>query len=363
MLVSGNAQSVAGLSGLELLDGLVTGILLLDKKGRLLYMNNAAEGFFDVSAKRFLGRSAKEFLGMETVLQGAVMAAIGGHTTTFREVEIRKSFLYENDETVRINCTISPFFAGPKISWVVAEIATAEPLGREAEWREQKSATHEIVRALAHEIKNPLGGLRGAAQLLDRRLNVSELKDYTKIIIDEADRLAKLVDRMVSPRKSLVSKEFNLHEALERVRYLIEVEFGTELNVTRDYDPSIPDFRGQKEYLIQAFLNVARNAAQSINGSGQIKFRTRVQRQLTVAGRRHRHVLEATITDFGPGIPKEIQDKIFLPMITGRIGGTGLGLTLSQEIVGNQGGTIECVSNPGETRFTFLLPVYRSDDE
>ena len=363
MLVDVNSQSVAGLSGLELLDGLATGVLLLDKKGRLLYMNNAAEGFFDVSAKRFLGRSAKEFLGMETVLQGAVMAAIEGHTTTFREVEIRKSFLHENDETIRINCTISPFFARPKISWAVAEIATAEPLGRESEWREQKSATHEIVRALAHEIKNPLGGLRGAAQLLDRQLDAPGLRDYTKIIIDEADRLAKLVDLMVRPRKSLVSKEFNLHEALERVRYLIEVEFGNGLKVTRDYDPSIPALRGQKEYLIQAFLNVARNAAQSINGAGEIKFRTRVQRQLTVAGQRYRHVLETTITDFGPGIPKELQDKIFLPMITGRIGGTGLGLTLSQEIVDNQGGTIACVSNPGETRFTFLLPVYQPDDK
>jgi len=346
-----------------LLDGLATGVLLLDQACRLRYLNSAAEGLLAISANRGLGCLAEEFLGMGAVLQGAVAAAALGHTTMFREIEVKKRSLSPGDgEFMRINCTISPFALAAESQWAVLEIMMAEPIARDTEAQGQKLATQHVVRSLAHEIKNPLGGLRGAAQLLCRRLTDEDLHKYTKIIIDEADRLTKLVDRMINPRRSLASELFNLHEVLERVRDLVEVEFGDKIRIKRDYDPSIPLAIGQKEYLVQAVLNVARNGAQAIDGQGMIEFRTRVRRQLTVAGRRHRHVLEATISDSGPGIPKHLKDKIFLPMITGKSGGTGMGLTLAHEVVDMLGGTIECTSGSSGAKFTLLLPVSQHFD-
>jgi len=349
-----------GLSPEGVLDGLATGVLLLDQACRLRYLNSAAEGLLAISANRGLGCLAEEFLGMGAVLQGAVVAAASGHTTTLREIEVKKRSLSPGDgELMRINCMISPFAPAAESQWAVLEIMMAEPIARDTEVQGQTLATQHVVRSLAHEIKNPLGGLRGAAQLLGRQLTNQDLHKYINIIIDEADRLTKLVDRMINPRRPLVSEIFNLHEVLERVRNLIEVEFGDCVRIKRDYDPSIPVATGQKEYLVQAVLNVARNAAQAIDGQGMIEFRTRVKRQLTVAGRRHRHVLEATISDSGPGIPKDLKDKIFLPMITGKPGGTGMGLTLAHEVVDMLGGTIECTSGSNGAKFTLLLPVSR----
>jgi two-component system nitrogen regulation sensor histidine kinase GlnL len=345
----------------ELVNGLATAVLLLDHGRRVHYLNSAAEGLLTVSVNRAVGQLAEELLGVRAVLQGAVVAAMEGHTTTFREIEIRRGLSRYGDEgSIRVDFTVSPFPAGGDSCWVLVELAAVEPLApatRDSEWSEQQLATNHVIQALAHEIKNPLSGLRGAAQLLDRQLPVGNFQEYTRIIIQEADRLNKLVDRMISPTKSLTREPFNLHEALEHVRSLIEVEFNGEIKIRRDYDPSIPDATGQKEYLIQAVLNVARNAAQAIEGQGDIRFRTRIRRQFTVRRRRYRHVLEASISNTGPGIPIELQEKIFLPMITARPGGTGLGLALAREMVDRQGGAIECSSCPGDTRFTFFLPV------
>jgi two-component system nitrogen regulation sensor histidine kinase GlnL len=346
-------------SAAELLDGLATAVLLLDNGRRVHYLNSAAEGLLNVSANRAAGQLAEELLGMGAVLQGAVLAAAMGQTTTFREIEIQQgSASRGKEESIRVDCTVSPFPAGVDSSWVLAELVTIEPAApaaRASDWREHHAATHHIIQALAHEIKNPLGGLRGAAQLLNRQLPTADLQDYTDIIIREADRLTKLVDRMTGPRKLRTRELFNLHEVLEHVRHLIEAEFKGKIEVQRDYDPSIPDATGHKEYLIQAILNVARNAAQAVDGRGEIQFRTRVRRQFTVGQRRYRHVLEASIRDAGPGIPLELQEKIFLPMITDRPYGTGL--ALAREMVNRQGGEIECTSRPGDTRFTFFLPV------
>ena len=350
-----------GPSAAELLDGLATAVLLLDNDRRVHYLNSAAEGLLNISANRAVGQLAEELLGMGAVLQGAVLAATTGQTTTFREIEIQQgSASHRKEEPIRVDCTVSPLPAGVDSSWVLAELVAVESLVPKAlgsDWREHHAATHQIIQALAHEIKNPLGGLRGAAQLLNRQLPTADLQDYTDIIIREADRLTKLVDRMTGPRKLHAWELFNLHEALEHVRHLIEAEFNGKIEVQRDYDPSIPDATGHKDYLIQAILNVARNAAQAVDGRGDIRFRTRVRRQFTVGQRRYRHVLEASIRDAGPGIPLELQEKIFLPMITDRPDGTGLGLALAREMVNRQGGAIECTSHPGDTRFTFFLPV------
>jgi len=360
-IIDTDGISSVGPSTGELLNGLATAVLLLDTGRRVHYLNSAAEGLLNISANRAVGQLAEELLGMGAVLQGAVFAATTGHTTTFREIEIQQgSASHRKVEPIRVDCTVSPFPAGVDSSWVLVELVAVEslapkPLG--SGWREHHVATSQIIQALAYEIKNPLGGLRGAAQLLNRQLPTADLQDYTDIIIRESDRLTKLVDRMTGPRKLHARELFSLHEVLEHVRQLVEVEFKGKIEVQRDYDPSIPDATGHKDHLIQAILNVARNAAQAVDGRGKIRFRTRVRRQFTVGQRRYRHVLEASIQDAGPGIPLELQEKIFLPMISGRPDGTGLGLALAREMLNRQGGAIECTSYPGDTRFTFFLPV------
>jgi two-component system nitrogen regulation sensor histidine kinase GlnL len=219
------------------------------------------------------------------------------------------------------------------------------------------------VRNLAHEIKNPLGGIRGAAQLLQMEVNSKELTEYTQVIIHEADRLQSLVDRLLAPhRRPHVVADVNIHEVCERVRSLIQAEFPRGLEVVRDYDASIPEFRGDREQLIQAVLNIAHNATQVLSeriasGTAQLLLRTRVARQVTFGRQRFRLALELHIEDNGPGVPEDIRDRIFHPLVSGREGGSGLGLTLAQTFVQQHSGTIECDSIPGRTLFKILIPL------
>ena len=224
-------------------------------------------------------------------------------------------------------------------------------------------ANKELIRNLAHEIKNPLGGIRGAAQLLAMELTSRELTEYTQVIIHEADRLQALVDRLLAPhRKPHVVSDVNIHEVCERVRALILAEFPRGLAVRRDYDTSIPDFRGDREQLIQAVLNIAHNAAQALaeritDGDARLVMRTRVARQVTIGKQRFRLALELHIEDNGPGVPEDIQDRIFYPLVSGREGGSGLGLTLAQTFVQQHQGMIECDSVPGRTIFRIVIPL------
>ena len=223
--------------------------------------------------------------------------------------------------------------------------------------------TRALVRGLAHEIKNPLGGLRGAAQLLARELPDIALKDYTNIIIEEADRLRNLVDQMLGPHKVPEKKPLNVHEVVERVRHLLEAETQGQIHFVRDYDPSIPDLLGDKEQLIQAVLNIVRNAVEAMNGMAQkpprptILLRTRSLRQFTIGTQRHRLVAKIDIIDNGPGVPPDLLETIFLPMVSGRSDGTGLGLSISQSIINRHNGLIECHSQPGNTTFSLYIPL------
>ena len=227
----------------------------------------------------------------------------------------------------------------------------------------QVQANKELIRNLAHEIKNPLGGIRGAAQLLELELNSRELSEYTSVIIHEADRLQALVDRLLAPhRKPHVVSDVNIHEVCERVRSLILAEFPRGLAVQRDYDTSIPDFRGDREQLIQAVLNIAHNAAQALSvrvteGDARLILRTRVARQVTIGKQRFRLALELHIEDNGPGVAEDIRDRIFYPLVSGREGGSGLGLTLAQTFVQQHQGMIECDSEPGRTIFRIVIPL------
>ncbi|MGE4239636.1 nitrogen regulation protein NR(II) [Ramlibacter sp.] len=233
---------------------------------------------------------------------------------------------------------------------------------REERLIDQAQANKELIRNLAHEIKNPLGGIRGAAQLLEMDIG-RELKEYTRVIIHEADRLQTLVDRLLAPhRKPHVVGDVNIHEVCERVRSLILAEFPRGLSVVRDYDTSIPEFRGDREQLIQAVLNIAHNACLALNeriaaGDAQLTFRSRISRQVTFGKKRYRLALELHVIDNGPGVPESIKDRIFFPLVSGREGGSGLGLTLAQTFVQQHDGLIECDSAPGRTDFKILIPL------
>jgi two-component system nitrogen regulation sensor histidine kinase GlnL len=234
---------------------------------------------------------------------------------------------------------------------------------REERLLDQAQANKELIRNLAHEIKNPLGGIRGSAQLLEMELNDKELTEYTQVIIHEADRLQTLVDRLLAPhRRPHVVSDVNIHEVCERVRALILAEFPRGLKVVRDYDISIPEFRGDREQLIQAVLNISHNAAQALqeriaHGDAQITFKSRILRQVTFGKQRYRLALELHVIDNGPGVPDSIKDRIFFPLISGREGGSGLGLTLAQTFVQQHHGMIECDSEPGRTDFKILIPL------
>jgi two-component system nitrogen regulation sensor histidine kinase GlnL len=234
---------------------------------------------------------------------------------------------------------------------------------REERQMEQAQANKELIRNLAHEIKNPLGGIRGAAQLLQLELDSRDLTEYTQVIVREADRLQTLVDRLLAPhRRPQVVGNVNIHEVCERVRTLILAEFPKGLQVRRDYDTSLPEFRGDVEQLIQAVLNIAHNAALALKdriamGDGHIILATRIARQVTFVKKRFRLALELHVIDNGPGIPDDIRERLFHPLVSGRDGGSGLGLNLAQSFVQQHQGLIECESQPGRTDFKILIPL------
>jgi two-component system nitrogen regulation sensor histidine kinase GlnL len=230
-------------------------------------------------------------------------------------------------------------------------------IAREEKLLEQQKLNRELIRNLAHEIKNPLGGIRGAAQLLERELPDDALLEYTQVIVKEADRLQSLMDRLLTPHRLPKIEPVNIHEILEYVRAVVLAEFPQTLSIDRDYDTSMPEILADREQLIQAMLNIARNAAQSTSGEGRIRFQTRIARQVTIVRERFRLALEVRICDAGPGVPAHLKDTIFYPLVTGRDGGTGIGLSLAQNFINQHSGVIEFESVPGDTQFIVLLPV------
>jgi two-component system nitrogen regulation sensor histidine kinase GlnL len=235
-------------------------------------------------------------------------------------------------------------------------------ISKEEQLLSQQNTARLLVRGLAHEIKNPLGGLRGAAQLLDLELIDPDLKEYTGIIIAESDRLQGLMDKMLGPNKLPNKKLLNIHEVLERVRQLVEAEASGNIQILCDYDPSIPDLKADKDQLIQAVLNIVRNAVQAVDGTGMIKLNTRIKRNVTIGRKNHKLAVKIDITDNGPGIDAEMMNQIFYPMITGRPEGTGLGLSIAHSLISQHNGLIECKSEPGITTFSILLPLEYGND-
>jgi two-component system nitrogen regulation sensor histidine kinase GlnL len=351
----------AALAGLELL---ATAVIVVDRAGVVRYMNPAAENLLDVSANSAAGMPLGTLFPGNAMLDAAIAHACTDKAT-YTEHDLE--FTTEHGK-LRLSCTVTPveLNAGHRDERYLVEFRHIEQqlkIAREERMLDQSQANRELIRNLAHEIKNPLGGIRGAAQLLDHELERPALHEYTQVIMKEADRLQSLMDRLLTPHRLPQPTQVNIHEVLERIRTVILAEFPRGITIRRDYDTSLPLLSGDREQLIQALLNIVRNAAQAIvsghpeAAQGEIRLRSRIARQVTLARRRYRHAVEVTISDNGPGIPAAIQERIFNPLVSGREGGTGLGLTLAQSFISQQGGTVTFESAPGHTVFTILLTV------
>ncbi len=345
------------------LDLLSSAVVLLDKSLAIRYLNAAAENLLAISNKVFAGCPLDGVMECPPTLLAALDRVLKhGWGYTGQNVALR----LVGGNVLQLNCTVNPVDS-PDASLLVELWPIDQQLraSREERLVEQQQANRELIRNLVHEIKNPLGGIRGAAQLLERELNNPGLREYTQVIIKEADRLQDLMRRLLSPHRPMQPGPVNIHEILERVRSLLTAEFPTTLSVRRDYDTSLPELVGDREQLIQAFLNIARNAAQAIGrqsggtaaAQGEITLRTRAARQVTLFKRRHRLALEVQVIDDGPGIPEDIRERMFYPLVSGRAGGSGLGLTLAQSFVQQHQGTIDCQSQPDHTCFTVRLPL------
>ena len=336
------------------LDLLSSAVVLTDDKQIIRYLNAGAENLFAASHRKLVGMPLHRLLGKSPTLEAALDNALRQNWSyTGQDIKVPRG----DGEPLRLDCTVTPADAeGVALLLEFRPIDAQLRVAREEQLLQQQQANRELIRNLAHEIKNPLGGIRGSAQLLERELTDPVLREYTEVIIAEADRLQDLMNRLLSAHSIMRPAQINIHDVLERVRRLILAEF-PQVTVKRDYDLSLPELTADREQLIQSILNITRNAAQAMDGNGEILLRTRVARQVTLAKRRFKLALELQVIDNGPGIPDEILDKIFYPLVSGREGGSGLGLSIAQSFVEQHQGMIDVQSQPGRTCFTLLLPI------
>ena len=349
-----------GLQRLQALDLLSLLVAVLHTDGSVLYANAALEQQLGMSRRTLEGTDFPQFFTDPALLQTALA---GTSSNDFAALRYEASLKRLHQDPVPVHVNVAPTETRGEVLVELWPLEQQVRQDREERLLEQAQAHKELIRNLAHEIKNPLGGIRGAAQLLEMELQSPELAEYTQVIVHEADRLQSLVDRLLAPhRHPHQVGDVNFHEVCERVRSLILVEYPHGLRVQRDYDTSIPEFRGDRAQLIQALLNIVQNAAQALSeriaqGDACITLRTRVARQVTFGRQRYRLALELHVIDNGPGVPDAIRDRIFYPLVSGRDGGSGLGLTLAQTFVQQHHGMIECESAPGRTDFRILIPL------
>ena len=341
-------------------DLLATLVAVVRTDGVVIFANSALEDALGTSRRMIEGAPLSDCFTEPVIMQGALEGAGSNEFAALRyDAWLKRS----NADHLPVHVVVAQSDVPGQAIVELLPLEQQAKQDREERLMERAQANKELIRNLAHEIKNPLGGIRGAAQLLQMEIESRELIEYTQVIIHEADRLQSLVDRLLAPhRRPHQVGDVNIHEVCERVRSLILAEFPKGLRVSRDYDTSIPEFRGDREQLIQAVLNIAHNAAQALAervaaGDAQITLRTRIARQVTFGKRRYRLALELHVIDNGPGVPDSIKERIFYPLVTGRDGGSGLGLTLAQNFVQQHHGLIECDSVPGRTDFKVLIPL------
>ncbi len=337
-------------------DALSTAVVVLDKSLNIQHMNAAAENLFGQSRARVINKSYDFLLNAEMVDEHLQAVLKTNEPQTLRECYLKGKY----QEAITLDCVANPLLKTGKLHGIVLELHRKDyqlRISREEQLLSQQQATQMLVRGMAHEIKNPLGGIRGAAQLLESELESDELKEYTNIIISEADRLKTLVDRMLGSPQPVKNEVVNIHEVLERVRKLVLADIPEGVELRFDYDPSIPDLNADRDNLIQLVFNIVGNAIKAVGDSGNILFKTRVLRNFTINQQKHRLALRLEIIDNGQGVPDDIRDKLFFPMISGSAKGTGLGLSIAQSLANRHHGVIEFQSQVGETCFTLLLPI------
>lgn len=340
--------------GLELLS---TAVLMLSRNREILYANPAAENLFEQSRAKLAGMPIGHVFADARVLAGAIDNAL---STGAAYVEQELELTVTGKQRLHLTVTATPIdYEAAALLLEFRQIDQQLRLAREERLNEQSQANRELIRNLAHEIKNPLGGIRGAAQLLEGELDAPQLSEYTQVIIGEADRLQSLVNRLLTPHRLPSYRLTNLHQILVRVKGVVHAEF-PKVPIVADFDTSLPEIEVDPEQITQAVMNIVRNAAQALCGTTpapQILIKTRVARYVTLARRRLRLAIAISIEDNGPGIAPGIRDRIFYPLVSGREGGSGLGLTIAQTFVAQHNGTIECESEPGHTVFRILLPM------
>ena len=347
---------------LQMFDHLSTAVLLFGEDLKLDCINAACEDLLSISNRQVMGHTAYEVLPRSTNFADIIKRSLcTGHAYAERCLKLD----LHNSHSITVDCKVTPIMEGDVTTKVIVEMVNADPMQR-ALHEENIAVLHDAargsVRGMAHEIKNPLGGIRGAAQLLERELDDEELIEYTQIIIQESDRLRNFIDSMLSSDKKLTFEKINIHEVLEYVCNLINAEFDQVLNIRRDYDPSLPDLYIDREQILQAVINVVRNAVQAIDVEGQILICTRALRKFTIHQNLHRLVLKIDIVDDGPGIPDEIENGIFYPMISGRAEGTGLGLSIAQSLINLHNGIIKNERKDEKTIFSIYLPMILNND-
>ncbi|MCB1623373.1 MAG: PAS domain-containing protein [Pseudomonadales bacterium] len=343
----------------DLIGSLATGVVVLDADLCVVYANVAAQDLLEVSINQARGRPFVNLLVDPGNLAGVLRRSLtAGEILAERELTIQP--LGKTRESRVIDLTIMPLDTEETRGYLLLEISDATQrrrIARDSDLLARLDGSRQMVRQLAHEIKNPLGGLRGAAQLLERELPAAHLREYTAIIIGEADRLTALVDSMLGPVRTTQKSRVNIHELCEHVYRLMQSEAPSAVTLERDYDPSLPDAPLDAHQIIQALLNIGRNALQAVGSRGRIVMRTRVLGNVSIGTVRHRLVASVVIEDDGPGVPEEIRETLFYPLVTGRSNGTGLGLAVAQELITRHGGRLTYESRSGSTAFTVLLPL------
>lgn len=346
-----------------LLDSLKIAVVLLDDRLRVQYLNTAAEALLEISASRLRGAEFVSYF-VEPAPREALLkqALLEQQPYTERTVKL----VLGDDREVTVDYAVSPVHrdGASQLLLEIQPMDRSMRIDRERALLSANDTSRSLVRSLAHEIKNPLGGILGASQLLAQELGRDDLREYTDIIIAETERLRQLVDRLLGPSSPVQMVAVNIHEITERAATLVQAETNGRLCILREYDPSIPELCGDRGKLIQAVLNLVRNAMQAVEASGQlddgsarITLRTRIVNHFTIGGQQYRIVCRLDILDNGPGIPEDIQDRIFYPLVSGRPTGTGLGLPIAQSAIQLHQGLIECESARQGTRFSIYLPL------
>ena len=348
------ATALAPDRGSALFDALATALAILGPRGEIEYLNASAQTLLAVGINQARGRPLYELLRESAAIEDIVRRARdGGEPIAHRGLGLVP--LARADSQFVVDCTASMLDAD-SVLLEISDTTRQQRISRDTALLAQLGGNRMMVRQLAHEIKNPLGGLRGAAQLLERELPGEMLREYTQLIIREADRLRTLVDNLLGPGGAPQKVDVNPHELLQHVFQLLRNEAAQGVEILRDYDPSLPSIHVDRDHMIQAMLNLGRNAVQAVGERGRLTMRTRAVLNATIGTRRHRVVASIQFEDDGPGVPPDLADKIFYPLVTSRAEGTGLGLAVAQDLVTRHGGLIEFDSCPGHTVFTLLLP-------